>query len=265
MLCNLIDNAEEPSIPVSAASSVALPFHNLSLPAAEVHVWLANLNEYAPESLQGLLAADELKRANGFVFEKHRNNFTVARGLLRQLLAGYLKTEAAELVFDYEEKGKPLLRDGQLAWLKFNVAHSHELALFGFSRARNLGVDLEFIREDLADEQVAERFFSPGEVAALRALPAAAKREGFFNCWTRKEAYLKARGEGLSMPLAEFAVSLAPGDEAVLLNNQLEPAEVARWSMRSIDVPTGYVAALVAEGQGWRLKKFVLEKAKMNF
>jgi 4'-phosphopantetheinyl transferase len=260
MLCDLIDKAEESPVPVSAAGPAVVPSNKLELPANEVHVWLANLNDYAPQRLRGLLAEDEVRRADRFVFERHSNHFIVARGLLRQLLASYLHRKPAELIFDYEEKGKPLLGGAQAGWLKFNLAHSHELAVYAFSRERQLGVDLEFIRKDLADEEVAERFFSEREVAALRALPGQQKREGFFNCWTRKEAYIKARGEGLSMPLAEFAVSLAPGQEAALLCNEKEPGEISRWSMKAIDVPAGYVGALVVEGQHWWLKQFVLEK-----
>jgi 4'-phosphopantetheinyl transferase len=140
--------------------------------------------------------------------------------------------------------------------LNFNLAHSHAKAIYAFSRGRELGVDLEFIREDFGGEEIAERFFSPGEIAALKNVPPELTKEAFFHCWTRKEAYIKARGEGLSMPLDVFDVSLLPGEPAALLCNHKEPAEVTRWSMQSVPVPDGFVAALVVEGHSFKLKRF---------
>ncbi|HVQ39755.1 MAG TPA: 4'-phosphopantetheinyl transferase superfamily protein, partial [Pyrinomonadaceae bacterium] len=136
---------------------------------------------------------------------------------------------------------------------------SHGRALYAISNGREVGVDLEFMRNDLADEKVAERFFSAGEIRSLQAVPIESRKEAFFNCWTRKEAYIKARGEGLSMPLDEFEVSLTPGEPAALLINHQEPAESNRWTMLSVPVPAGYVAALVVEGSDWKLRSFTLE------
>ena len=236
------------------------PTCSLELPAQEVHVWLANLDDYAADSLKPLLADDELARAARFHFDKDRNHFIVARGLLRKLLAAYLGVGAAELRFAYAEKGKPSLRESQRSSLKFNLAHSHGMAIYAFSRGREIGVDLEFIREGLADEKVAERFFSEREINDLRSLPADARKQAFFDYWTRKEAYIKARGDGLSMPLDEFDVSLAPDKPAAWLRNHKEPGEVARWSMQSVAVPAGYVAAVVAEGHDWQLKTLGVEE-----
>lgn len=252
--------AEEFTGPPSVTGPVAELTAPSELPAGEVHVWLADLNQFASESLRPLLSPDELTRADSFYFAEDRNHFIVARGLLRKLLASYLGADADKLSFNYAEKGKPSLVEGADAWLTFNLAHSRDLALFAFSREREIGVDLEFIRNDVAEDELAERFFSESEVQTLRALPHGQQRQGFFNCWTRKEAYIKARGAGLSMSLAEFAVSLVPGDEAALLHNRAEPAELKRWAMKVVDVPAGYAGALVAEGQDWQLKQFVLEE-----
>ena len=163
---------------------------------------------------------------------------------------------AGELRFAYTEKGKPRLAESQGGLLNFNLAHSHGKAIYAFSLGREVGIDLELMREDLAGGKIAERFFSPAEIVALINLPAELKQRAFFDCWTRKEAYIKARGEGLSMPLDEFDVSLAPGEEAALLRNHKEPAEVNRWTMQAIPATDGYVAALVVEGRDWRLKTF---------
>ena len=250
--------SEDPAgyIPVALNDgAVTLP---LSLPADEVHVWLAKLDDHSADSLKVMLAADELARSARFHFDRDRNHFIVARALLRKLLAAYLEVGAGELQICYAEKGKPSLEDSRMSSLKFNLAHSHEFAIYAFAWNREVGIDLEFMREDLADEKVAERFFSQSEIKSLSELPAELRKRGFFDCWTRKEAYIKARGEGLSIPLNEFDVSLQPGEVAALLRNHKDPGEVARWSMQSVVVPAGYVGALVASGRDWKLKSFSL-------
>jgi 4'-phosphopantetheinyl transferase len=249
-------NLSSPAAIGRADNTAAARIPSLELPANEVHVWVADLDQPYADNLRPLLAEDEIARAQRFHFEKDRNHYIVARGLLRQLLAAYLRVAAVELRFDYAEKGKPSLGGTDV---NFNLAHSHGKAIYAFSRGREIGIDLEFIREDFGGEEIAERFFSVVEIAALKAVAPDLKKQAFFNCWTRKEAYIKARGEGLSMPLDAFDVSLSPGETAALLRNHKEPAEVARWSMQSLSVPDGYVAALVVEGDGWKLKTFSLD------
>jgi 4'-phosphopantetheinyl transferase len=246
---------ENPATPNSVDVN-SLPAPSLTLSADEVHLWHANLDDHAAEHFRPLLAEDEIARADRFHFAKDRNHYVVARGLLRTLLAAYLGVGSTELRFVYAEKGKPSLEPGQSGAINFNLAHSRARAIYAFSRGRELGVDLEFIREDVEGEQIAERFFSPWEIEQLRTVPAELRKQAFFNCWTRKEAYIKARGEGLSMPLDEFDVSLVPGEAAALLRNHKEPDEVGRWAMQSVSVPEGYVAALVVEGRDWQLKSF---------
>jgi 4'-phosphopantetheinyl transferase len=235
-------------------------FPGLALDVAEVHLWQASLDGRPADIFESFLSADELNRANRFHFTADRTHFIVARGLLRNLLAAYLGINCTELRFSYGAKGKPfLLLDGQTQ-INFNLSHSHGRAAFAFSRGRELGVDLEYVKEDFEAELVANQFFSRSEVLALRAVPAELRNQAFFNCWTRKEAYIKARGEGLSMPLDEFDVSLRPGEPAALLNNYREEREVGRWSMNAIPAPEDYVGALVVEGHDWQLKSFSLEK-----
>jgi 4'-phosphopantetheinyl transferase len=232
----------------------------LKLAPAEVHLWQAKLDDRLADDLKRFLSADEISRADRFHFAKDRNHFIAARGLLRTLLSAYIGINSDELRFSYAEKGKPSLKETQQSAINFNLAHSHGMAIYAFAHDREVGVDLEYIREDLAGEKIAERFFSPREIEMLKSVPAELRKEAFFNCWTRKEAYIKARGEGLSMPLDEFDVSLGPGEPPALLLNHKEPAEVTRWTMRSIPVPSGYVAALVVEGHDWRLKTFGVEQ-----
>lgn len=246
---------------LDSADTSELPLHSLTLTANEVHVWQATLDDRLANSLKLLLSEDETLQANRFRFAKDRNHFVVARGLLRKLLASYLRIHPAELRFSYAENGKPYLKGSRRTSINFNLAHSHNLAIYAFSQSRELGVDVEFMREDLEDgQEIAERFFSSAEIKALRSVPAELTRQVFFNCWTRKEAYIKARGEGLSIPLDVFDVSLLPGEPAALLWNHKDPGEVTRWSMRSLPVLHGYVATLVVEGHDWQLKTFGVEQ-----
>lgn len=228
------------------------PPETLELGSGEVHVWRATLDQPTPrvQSLRRILAADEQARADRFYFEKGRVRFIVARGLLRMILGRYLDREPSQLRFDYSPYGKPALAsESGGETLRFNVSHSHGLALYAVTRGREIGIDVEYIRADVASEQIAERFFSSREVAVLRALPVEAQAEAFFNCWTRKEAYIKARGEGLSLPLDQFDVSLVPGEPAALLSTRPDPHEASRWSLQELTPGPGYVAALAVEGR----------------
>ena len=241
---------------VSPVTQWRSPPEPLVLGHNEVHVWRASLDQPASqlENFRLSLAADERARAQRLYFRKGRERFTVARGVLRAILGGYLNREPESLSFCYGSHGKPGLggyldRDA----IRFSVSHSHGFALYAFARGREVGIDLERIRFDLAVTEVAERFFSPKEVAALRALPPDLQRQAFFRCWTRKEAYIKARGEGLSLPLDEFDVSLAPEEPAAVLAIRHDHSEASRWSLQELTVAPDYVAALSVEAHDWRL------------
>lgn len=238
-----------------AALSWRFPPDELALPKDEVHVWRASLEQPAGyvEELARLLSAEEQDRAARFLSQKHRERFIVARGVLRRLLGGYLATAPEELRFVYGTHGKPELAE-QHSGLRFNLSHPHLLALYAVARCREVGVDVEYPRPGTAIERIARRFFAGVEVAALESLPQALRSEGFFNCWTRKEAYLKARGAGITIDLDSFAVSLKPGEEAVLLGCEEDPKEVIRWRLHSLHPGSGYAAALCVEGDGWRLR-----------
>jgi 4'-phosphopantetheinyl transferase len=228
----------------------------LCLSAGAVHVWRVSLDE-SPSQValfQNTLDDDERSRADRFYFSRDRERFVVARGVLRALLGRYLDRSPESLSFTYSSHGKPALasESGDDA-IRFNLSHSQETALYAVTRNRELGVDLEFIRCNLETEQIAQRFFSRSEIAALLALPLALRKYAFFLCWTRKEAYIKARGEGLSMSLDQFAVSLIPGEPAVLLNTQPDPDEALGWSLRNLTPASGYAAALAVKGHDWAL------------
>lgn len=228
------------------------PPEALSLSSGEIHVWRARLDEPAEsqhglqENFLRLLAEDERARASRFHFEKHRRRFVLARGFLRLLLGRYLETKPEEVSFSYGPYGKPAL-GGERTQLRFNASHSHELALYAFVQDHEIGVDVEFIKKDLKTEEIADHFFSAAEIQSLTTLPDVEKTAAFFRCWTRKEAYIKAIGSGLSHPLDEFDVTLAPHEPAVLLRDHRDPDAAARWSMLNLELGD-YAGALAVEG-----------------
>lgn len=224
---------------------------------AEVHVWRASLDSPQRDSERwwAVLSGDEKDRAQRFHFERDRKRYVASRGLLRIILSRYLRADAAALRFEYNDYGKPAIAGGSepLA-ISFNLSHSHELALYAVTSGRRIGIDVEFMRSDLADEQIAERFFAPQEVREIRSLSPEHRAEAFFNCWTRKEAFIKARGEGLSLPLHKFQVSLAPGAPAVLVHTADDPEETLRWRLQALAPGSGYAGAVAVEGHEWELR-----------
>lgn len=220
----------------------------------EVHVWRASCRLTATEilTLRRLLSDDELERAKRFHFARDRDHYTAARAALRVILGRYLNLPPAGLRFKYNSFGKPTL-DGGAGGLRFNLSHSGGLALYAVALGREVGVDVEHLKDEM-DGGVAERFFSPSEVAALRSLAPEAQKRAFFDCWTRKEAYIKARGEGLSLPLDSFDVSVAPDEPAALLRTRDDAGEASRWTLHELSPGPGYAAALAVEGGDWRLR-----------
>jgi 4'-phosphopantetheinyl transferase len=223
------------------------------LHANEVHLWRIVIGRTAAEYV-GLLDEDEQQHAIAFRFPGDRDRYVVTHGVLRALLGAYLDRDPRRLRFGYGLHGKPaLVPTGPEESIRFNVAHSAELALVAVAREREVGVDVERIRAELPIEELAHRVFSPHEIATLLSLSGEARIRAFFAGWTRKEAYVKALGMGLARALEAFDVSLAPGEPARLLADRAEPAATARWSLRDLAVGVGYAAALVAAGTDWRL------------
>ena len=216
--------------------------------AQEVHVWAVALDppQEKVTRLEELLSPDEVERAYRFRFDRHRRRFIVGRGVLRSILGAYLGAAPKDLTFRYGEKGKPALGEDWEEDLSFNLSHSGELALYGFGQRLELGIDVEQRRELPGAEDIAERFFSVPERLALREVPESLKSEAFFNCWTRKEAYIKATGDGLSMALDRFDVTLLPGEPARMLSADGDTSAAARWSMVHLEPAPGYVGALAA-------------------
>ncbi len=231
------------------------------LSSGDVHVWHIPLM-HPPDAiahLQPLLSAEERERAHRFHFPKDQHQFIVSRGILRVLLGKYQDSPPGEFTFEYGHYGKPVLANpGTGPGIYFNVSHSHQVAIIGFCRECELGIDIEYFREMRELMRIARRFFSRHECTVLGSLAAARQVEGFFNCWTRKEAFIKASGEGLSHPLNTFSVTLSPGEPARLLWIEGDPGEASRWTLAAWNPATDYTAALAIRQTGLRIQHFSL-------
>jgi 4'-phosphopantetheinyl transferase len=226
--------------------------------SGEVRVAAVLLDRSDADVLQdeALLSPAERSRADRFRFRRDRARFVVGRGALRRLLGRYLSRAPAEVDIQAGRLGKPeLMGSSAASGLRFNLAHSDGLALYAFTRDREVGIDVEAVRTVPEARAVAGQFFSALEVARLAGLSRAGFEEAFLNGWTRKEAFLKARGDGLHFPLDRFHVSMAPGEPARLLGVDGEPAAVREWSIADVPTAPGFVAAVAARGPIDRLTR----------
>jgi len=221
------------------------------LEADEAHVWRVRLGDAGlAERYWNVLSEEERRRARRFYREEHRTRYVVAHGALRCILAIYVGERPETLEFITGEHGKPALTASDGAdppGIQFNLSHSEDLALVAVARGRSVGVDLEKWSEETEHLELAERFFSPVERDALRALAHARELvvPGFFAAWSRKEAYLKASGHGIARGLHHFDVSLAPGEPARILGDRLDDGATGRWAMHALEPAPRYSAALV--------------------
>lgn len=217
----------------------------------EVHVWGWRVSA---TRLQGgragrLLSGEELARADRFLYPEHRAAFLSAHIGLRIILAGYVGIAPSDLAFGETRRGKPCLVQRRGRSVEFNLAHSADLALLAVSSGAPVGVDVEKVRPISLD--VAHANFAPAEVGCLLRLPAPERDESFLRCWTRKEAFVKATGDGLDTPLASFEVTLAPHEEARFHRIGSDPAESGRWQLAHLAPAAGYVGAVASRSRGW--------------
>lgn len=254
----LTDEHFGPSIP-RALQAPPVRRYGFSLPASHsprlegnaVHVWFGNLETMGGRSseLAGLLSDDELSRMQRFKFDPDRTAFACARGMMRTILGMYLEVAPRELRFAYSESGKPRL-SGPLTHspLQFNLSHTSGAVLMALCRGRQIGIDIERIREGVDVDDIAKRFFSSAEQAELRLFANAKSRtQAFFHCWTRKEALLKATAQGLTFPLSRFDVSVDPEKWQVDLITRPDANEADRWSIARVELPCEYAGAIAVE------------------
>lgn len=231
-------------------------------PCTMVHVWHAMLDSaFAGRGryFEDLLSPDEHERAGRYHFEQDSNRFVAARAILRILISGYSGQDPRTISFKYNRYGKPMLESGAWNDLVFNVSHSGDRALYAFARGMAVGVDLERLRSSVGHSQIARRFFTADETAVLERLPEEQRLDAFFNGWTRKEALIKAMGQGLAFGLNSFDVSLLPGKPPVLLRTRYDEDDAERWTIRDIPIASGYKAAVAARGQNLKVRFYMFD------
>ncbi|MCU1241290.1 MAG: 4-phosphopantetheinyl transferase [Candidatus Acidoferrum typicum] len=232
----------------------SLPWVSTRTPPAlaehELHVWRTSI-DVPPVLLQqfeSTLNASEKERAEKFLVPQARERFVAARGILRGLLATYLEIDPVRVEFRYGPQGKPSPSAVHNSQICFSMSHSQGMGVFAFTSDCEVGVDVEQIKANFKGMEIASHFFSGEEIAALAKLPPELATEAFFGCWTRKEAYIKARGQGLSIPLASFTVRFA--DSKQLLRDE----EGTPWACYALEPAAGFAGAVVAKGENWNLK-----------
>ena len=228
---------------------------SMALPPGEIHVWWCDTRAGASEEIEAwtdFLDPAERDRAESFRFPDDRRRWAAGRGVLRALASRYLGASPRELRFEYGASGKPRIPDARL---RFSLSRSEGAILLTFSADREIGADLERVRRGFDGEEIAGRFFAPGEVASLAALPEGIRSEAFFRCWTAKEAYLKGRGDGLGYPLEGFEVPVGAKGPCRLRGHR-EPAETSRWWLLPVTPAEGYVSTIAVEGDLPAVRRF---------
>lgn len=224
------------------------PPDSLELRSHQVDIWRVSLDLYpaAAQWADSTLSAEESERAARFHFEKDRQRYILAHACLRDILSRYLHCETGQVNFSTNAYGKPILFPN--TDIDFSLSHSGEYVLIAVARGHKVGVDVEHFRMDLEHEKIARRFFSQAEDEEFNTIPPEQKVTAFFNCWTRKEAYIKAHGLGMSLPLDSFDVSLVPDEHAVLRATRPDPDEARKWTLLPLDVHPEYAGTLAVEG-----------------
>jgi len=227
-----------------------------TLVGGEVHVWRFCLDAPGPErlALESLLSSPERERAEGIRIDSHRRRYVVGHGRLRRILARYLDVAAGAIDFGRHPRGKPFINPAQNPNdIQFNFSHTADTALVAIAIGRTLGVDVEEHRDDVDMELIARRQFAPGEQDRMVSLPRDERAVAFYRCWTRKEAYLKAIGDGIAGGLQGFEVTFLANEAPALLRAKGGPEECRRWSIVPLDAGAGLSAACVVEGQPARV------------
>jgi 4'-phosphopantetheinyl transferase len=221
--------------------------------AIRVDVWAIRCPAFGGlvDTLAQFLETEEQSRADRFYRNDDRAHYVISHAALRVILGRYAGMEPSSLRFSRNSYGKPaLLRDPTKRDLRFNLSHSRGLTICAVTRARELGVDIEKVDPSRLSMDIAERFFSVREIRDLRRMSGSDRVHGFYNCWTRKEAYIKGRGEGLSIPLKDFDVSLESNGSSFLLDSRIDSNDLTRWNLRSLQTADGFVSALAVESYG---------------
>ena len=233
----------------------------------EVHIWRASLNLQLQEvnKLRNTLSSEEMVKASRFKSYEDRDRFIVSKGILRTILGSYLNTNPTRLEFEYNEHGKPFIKNTlDTNNIHFNASHSRNIALYALTIKREIGIDVEYLRSKIEFERIARRFFSEKEFSMLISQPSESRLELFFDCWTLKEAYIKAVGGGLSIPLNRFEVTLKPGGTPKILEINGSHVEASHWSLYSLSPAPNYRGALAVKGHNLIIKYLNWNESLLN-
>ncbi len=215
-----------------------------------VDIWRARI-DLAPGDVSSffeLISADEQARADRFRYPHHRSRYIASHGILRKILGLYLDVPPKEICFAADSHGKPYLTAPCTpADLRFNLSHSRDMALYAVTRSRDVGIDVEHLERAGNSLEIARRFFAPAEADAIASAPDELRRKAFLTCWTRKEAFLKAKGDGLSIPLNAFEVTVWPESPPALLSVGWDASDHLKWVLFDIDPGGDYVASIAVE------------------
>lgn len=221
----------------------------ITLSPDEIHIWHTSIPQWgaALNGFRDIISENERERSEKYRFPHDKQRFVIARGLLRNILASYVDIPPERISFAYNQYGKPSLSNVPTGGtVHFNLSHSHDVVLYAVAGA-SIGIDIERVRHDLDVEGIAERFFSKMERDHLRRLPSEVRHQAFFTCWTRKEAYIKAKGNGLSLALDSFSVPLSPQDGLDLIEAKEAPEDIHRWRFRQAGLYPGFASAIAIE------------------
>lgn len=214
----------------------------------QMHIWLINVDEYPAKNYEEYLVPEERSRASHFKFDKDRDSFIVSRASLRILLGRYLNCSPQTIAFQFNRYGKPELLNNVIQ-LKFNLSHSSRRAVVAITKEQEIGVDIEYMQDRFSKNEIVERYFSLREKEEYNRLSEDQKLQGFYNAWTRKEAFTKAIGQGMTYPLNQFDVNLTPNDNARLIAINGDEVEAKQWQLRGLVLEEKYCAAVSWQGK----------------
>lgn len=217
----------------------------------EIHIYQTYLDKPPSEidNFRKILSQDELQKADRYKFDSDRNNYITCRAILRNILSQYSDFSPDEIIFSYTDKGKPYLNGNEI---KFNLAHTNSYAAYAIIKEKEVGIDLEYVRRIPDALKIASRYFSSAEINELKEISETELDRAFLNCWTRKEAFIKATGDGLSYPLADFSISLN-SDLPEILYIKGKLSEIKEWSLYNVKVESDYVSSLAVMSKGMKL------------
>jgi len=234
---------------------------NLTLMHDEIHLWLCEINglKDCSNTFEKSLSIDELEKANKFVFGKDKLSYIISRGTLRKILSKYLNVSPKLIQFGYNQYGKPFIHFPEKGRLKFNLSHSNEYCLIAINKEMETGVDIEWINKDLEPNDIAHNYFSAQELSNFKSIDKGNQLEAFYKIWTRKEAFIKAIGKGLSIPLDSFDVTI--DDFKPKIKRIDGEKNISKYQLQNLKISNNYCAALIYIGQKKHSKMFFIENA----